>query len=87
MEKIDITNLEQFPLKNLSKEDKILLLNELGFDSDGKNVLKEGEQVQDKYLGLPVRLDNMLIFPGSAIVLDDNELSVAMYVKEYGDTF
>ncbi len=84
MDKVDISNLEQFSLRNLSYEDKVLLLKELGFDTDGIYVLKNGMKVSDKYLGVPVKLNSMLIFPGSAIVLDDNELSVAMYLQEYG---
>lgn len=88
MEKIDIFKLEHFPLKNLSQEDKILLLKELGFDSDGIYILnKGGERIYDKYLGVPVRIDNMLIFPGSTIILDDNELSITMYIQEYADVF
>lgn len=85
MDKLDIINLEQFSLKTLSDEDKVLLLKELGLDTDGTYVLKGGERVNDKYLGVPVRVDNMLIFPGSAIVLDDNEVSIAMYLQEYGN--
>ena len=85
MNKIDIANLEQFSLKSLSFEDKILLLKELGFDSDGLYVLKGGEKVLDKYSVVPVKVDNMLIFPASTLVLDDNELSIAMYLQEYGN--
>ena len=88
MEKIDLFNLEKFSLRNLTKEEKVLLLKELGFDSDGIYVLNEtGQQVQDKYVGWPIKVENMLILPGSTILLDDNELSVAMYLKEYGDDF
>ncbi len=88
MEKVDVANLEQFSLKNLSAEDKLLLLKELGFKSDGEYVLNDlGEQIQDKYTGTNVKVDTMLIFPGSTIILDDNELSVLMYLQEYGDAF
>ena len=82
-EKIDFFNLEQVSLKDWSYEDKKLLLNELGFDTDGEYVTKDNELVLDKYVDVPVKLDNMLIFPGSTIILDDNELSVTMYFQEY----
>ena len=86
MQKINISNLEQFSLRKLSIDDKILLLRELGFDSDGSFVLnKEGEQITDKYLGIPIKIENMLILPGSTIILDDNELSITLYLREYGD--
>lgn len=80
--------MQTFSLKQFSKEDKMLLLKELGYQSDGKFVLNDsGETVIDKYLEIPVRIDKMLIFPGSTIILDDNELSVSMYISEYGDPF
>ena len=39
----------------------------------------------DQYANVPVRLDNMMILPGSAIILDDNPLSVASYFEDHGD--
>ena len=75
-------------LKEVSKESKILLLNELGYKSDGEFVLSnEGQKVIDKYIEIPVKLNNMAILPGSTIVLDDNELSITSYIEEYGDVF
>ena len=83
MEKMETISLKQF-----SDEDKILLLKELGLQTDGKFVLKsDGEVAIDQYIGIPVQLNNMLIFPGSTIVLDDNELSITLYLEEYGDHF
>ncbi len=83
MEKVETISLKQF-----SDGDKVLLLNELGLQTDGKFVLDEkGLVIKDKYVGVSVSLKNMLIFPGSTIVLDDNELSVTMYLEEYGDKF
>lgn len=65
---------------------KLLLLKELGLSADANGyITKDGEQVQDKYLGQPVRVENMAIFPGSAVVLDDNPLSIALYIEEYGE--
>lgn len=58
----------------------------MGYGSDGEFVLDEkGEKVLDRYLELPVRIDNMVIFPGSTIILDDNEISLSRYLEEFGD--
>ncbi|MEK6792717.1 MAG: hypothetical protein AABX95_02775 [Nanoarchaeota archaeon] len=75
-------------LKEVSKESKILLLRELGYQSDGEFVLSnEGQKVIDKYVEIPVKLNNMAILPGSTVILDDNELSITSYMEEYGDVF
>ena len=75
---------ETISLSTFSKEDKILLLNELGFESDGDFVLyKNKEKVLDKYLEIPIKIDNMAILPGSTIILDDNEYSIMRYMEEY----
>jgi len=65
---------------------KLLLLKELGLglDEDGY-ITKNGRQVLDRYIDQPVRIENMAIFPGSALVLDDNPLSIASYIEEYGE--
>ena len=57
----------------------------MGYDSDGKYVLKEGQRVVDKYVDEKVTLDNMLVLPGSTVVITDNPLSIAAYFEEYGD--
>lgn len=78
--------MELISLKQVSKESKILLLRELGYDSDGEFVLdSEGNKLLDKYLEIPIRIDNMVILPGSTIILDDNELSLSKYLEEFGD--
>ncbi|MDE1849035.1 MAG: hypothetical protein KGH55_03315 [Nanoarchaeota archaeon] len=80
--------VETVSLRQFSDRDKIFLLNELGFQTDGKFVLDEkGEVLKDKYIGVPVTLKNMLIFPGSTVILDDNEISITLYINEYGDKF
>ena len=78
--------MELISLKNISKESKILLLRELGYDSDGEFVLNiDKTQVIDKYLEIPVRIENMVILPGSTIILDDNEISLSKYLEEFPD--
>ncbi len=73
-------------LKDMPVNCKILLLEELGFGSDGTYVLnKNGEQVLDKYIGEPIKIESMAILPGSTLILDDNPLSISSYLEEYGD--
>lgn len=77
---------EILSIKNMPFDCKILLLQELGFKSDGTFVLdKKDEIVLDKYTNEPVKLANMAILPGSTIILDDNPLSIASFLEEYGD--
>jgi len=73
-------------LKALPKAVQIKLLQELGYDIEGVYVFdKEKKAIHtDRYTKEKVRLDNMLIFPGSAIILDNNPLSIASYMEEYG---
>ena len=80
---IEVASLNQFTLCQ-----KIFLLKELGYQTDGTFVLdKNGRKVKDKYLEMPVNMENMIIFPGSTIILDNNELSISLYIEEYGDKF
>jgi len=77
---------ELISMKTMPKEIKIELLKELGYSSDGIFVLeKTGEQHLDRYIGEPVKLDNMVILPGSTIILDNNPLSISSYLEEFGD--
>ena len=77
--------MELISLKTVSFKSKILLLKELGYDSDGEFVINsKGDKVIDKYIDIPIRVENMLIFPGSTVILDDNELSISSYIEEYG---
>lgn len=75
-----------FSIKEMSHEVKIALLKELGHNSDGIFVLTStGEKVIDKYIDEPVRVDNMFLYPGSTIILDNNPLSISSFLEEYGD--
>lgn len=80
--------MELISLKEVSVKSKIALLKELGFNSDGEYVLDcDGNKVLDKYIEIPVKVNNMAIFPGSTIILDNNELSLSLYLEEFGDEF
>ena len=75
-------------LKNVDFNSKVMLLNELGLDSDGTYVLdSNGRKKLDKYLDQPVLIENMLILPGSTIILDNNPLSIALYMEEFENVF
>jgi hypothetical protein len=79
--------MEIISLKNVSIKSKEALLKELGYKSDGVFVLQSDGKKQhlDKYTGDPVKVSNMAILPGSTIVIDDNPVSIASYLEEYGD--
>ena len=80
--------MERLSLKGVSVNSKIRLLKELGYDSDGEFVLdSDGKKFTDRYLDIPIKLDNMVILPGSVIILDNNELSLSKYLEEFGDVF
>ena len=80
--------MESISLKEVSVKSKMALLKELGFNSDGEYVLDSGgNKVLDKYIDIPVKVNNMAIFPGSTIILDNNELSISLYLEEFGDEF
>ncbi len=78
--------MELLSLKKISKSSKLHLLEALGYKSDGNFVIDDkGEKVKDKYIQQLVTVDNMVILPGSALILDDNPLSIASYIEEYGE--
>lgn len=78
--------MELISLKDVSIESKIKLIEKLGYRSDGIFVLDEtGSKVIDKYIDEPVKIDNMFIAPGSTIFLDNNPLSVASFIEEFGE--
>jgi len=65
---------------------KIAILKELGYETKGYFIMdSEGKPVRDEYIDDYVRFDNMLILPGSAIIIDNNPLSIASYMDDYGD--
>lgn len=78
--------VELFSIKELPKEVKIKILKELGYGTDGIYVLdSNGKKHLDKYINEHVRIDNMFIYPGSTIILDNNEVSITNFLEEYGE--
>ena len=78
--------VEVLSLKSYDDESKIRILVELGYQSDGKYVLKGGERVRDRVTGEDVTIDHMAILPGSILVISDNPLSIADYLEDYAET-
>jgi hypothetical protein len=77
---------ELISLRDMPKDLKIMLLKELGFNSDGVFVLDEkGEKCLDKYTNKPLMIDNMAIIPKCAMILDNNPLSISSFLEEFGD--
>jgi len=72
-------------IKDLKKEEKITLLKELGYDSDGTYVLKDGKFHLDRYTKEQISIDNMFIFPCCIMILDNNPFSIISFIEEFGD--
>jgi hypothetical protein len=73
------------PLANVSLKSKTELLKGLGYDTDGIYVLKNKKRYPDPYTNKPVKVSNMAILPGSAIVIDDNSFRLIEYLEDKGD--
>jgi hypothetical protein len=78
--------MDRFSLNDLTRDQQIALLKEFSYnEKDGYVVGKDGRTpIKDKYTDKEVKFDNMIIVPGSALVLDDNPFSIASYMEEYG---
>jgi len=78
--------MELISLRTAPVEFKTALVRELGYGTDGTFVLRsDGSKLIDEYANVPVTLDNMMILPGSTVILDENPLSVASYFEDHGD--
>ncbi|MDV3244955.1 MAG: hypothetical protein LYZ66_07290 [Nitrososphaerales archaeon] len=77
--------MELISLKEAPREFKVALLKGLGYgvDKEGFVVDSQGKRVTDKYSDKQVRIENMAIFPGSTILMDDNLLSITSYIEEH----
>ncbi len=80
--------MEFVSMKTFSKEQRAQLLEALGYSTDGKFVLdSEGKHVVDPYVDEDVTLFNMLILPGSTVILDNNPLSIISYLEDHPNAF
>jgi regulator of RNase E activity RraA len=80
--------LELISLKEAPREFKVALLKGLGYgvDKEGFVVDSQAKRVIDQYSDKQVRVENMAIFPGSTIIMDDNLLSIASYIQEHEES-
>lgn len=79
---------ELISLKQYDTPTKVAILEGLDYKSDGVFVLDgEGKKVIDKYINAPIKLDDMLILPGSTVIINNNEISILGYIEEYGDGY
>ncbi len=78
--------VETISIQDLCLEDKKILLGELGYSTDGNFVLdKNDKPLIDKYTNEPIKVNNMVVLPGSAVVLDDNPLSITSFLEDHPD--
>jgi len=77
---VEIVSIKDMPLDARAE-----LVRQLGYEVDGKQILKDGAPAIDPYLDQPVTLDNMAVLPGSAVLIVDNAVSFAAYFEEHGD--
>jgi hypothetical protein len=82
---VGVSSMDYIFLKELPTDAKIQILKGLGYDSDGTYVLKNNIKYKDKYLDMEVTLENMLILQGSTVIIDNNPVSIAAYLEEYGE--
>ena len=76
--------MELVSLKDAPKEAKVAILRELGYDSDGRFVTDSaGVRIKDCYADIEIEISNMLVVPGSTIIIDNNPLSIAAYLEEH----
>lgn len=81
--------MEVVSLKDVTSEMRARLLDELGYglEADGIHVVHKGTGTRavDPYAKIEIRADNMMILPGSAVLIDDNEFSLTSYLEDKGD--
>jgi hypothetical protein len=73
-------------LKDAPLEFRLALLNamDMQLHGDGVHVVRsDGSKVLDPYVNEWIRVDHMMILPGSVTLLDDNLVSVACYLEDH----
>lgn len=68
-------------------EVRLALLEELGYQVEDGIVLEDGEPKQDPYVDKELTLENLAILPGNwpPVLLDNNPVSLAWYMEDYGE--
>jgi hypothetical protein len=73
-------------IRQAPKDFKVALVEAMGYKVDGFQILlPNGEKYIDPYCDTPVKIDHMIIVPGSTLILDDNPLSIAAYDEDHPD--
>lgn len=79
--------MQLLSLRTAPWEFKVALVEAMGYKVEGKQILRpSGEKYVDPYCDTPVSIDNMVILPGSTLILDDNPLSLAAYDDDHPGT-
>lgn len=73
--------------EEIPKEIRLALLEELGYQVEDGIILEEGTPKQDPYVDTPLTLGNLSILPGHSapVLLDNNAVSMACYMEDYGE--
>lgn len=71
----------------IPKEIQLALLDKLGYRVEEGVVHEEGEPKRDPYVDKELTLDNLAILPGHSppVLLDNNPVSIACYIEDYGE--
>lgn len=72
-------SLQSMPLE---ARQKLLAKLDLRIDGDFVISARDGSVHRDVYTGAPIRADNMLVVPGSVLVLDNSDVSIACYLED-----
>ena len=84
---MNLEGLETIDLSQYPEEFRIALLEELGFETDGEFIFKDGKVVKDRYTDKPVRIEEMAILPGKEkgeiIIIEDCVFSMIHYFMEF----
>lgn len=71
----------------IPEEVRLALLEELGYQVEDGIVLEDGEPKQDPYVDKELTLENLAMLPGNSqpVLLDNNPVSLAYYMEDYGE--
>lgn len=72
---------------DIPDEVQLSLLDQLGYSVEDDRILDEnGEPATDPYTGDELRFSNLAILPGNSppVLLDNNPVSLACYMEDYG---
>lgn len=73
--------------EDIPEEIRLALLDELGYEVEEGVVIEDGEPKYDPYVDKALELENLAILPGNSppVLLDNNPVSIACYLEDYGE--